>query len=248
MILFISDLHLYKERPEITELFLEFLEHRAGEAEALYILGDLFEVWIGDDAVSSENRRIITALNRLSDRGTRVMFMHGNRDFLIGEDFARMSGCSLIPDSTVIKLNGEPTLLMHGDTLCTDDLEYQQFRARVRDPQIQRDFLSQPVAKRSDIVDHYRQESRERSRHKSTEIMDVNQDAVIKIMKQYQVRRLIHGHTHRPAIHSLKIDGQDAERIVLGDWYHQGSVLTVDESGFHLEGFDGTSLHGAHTG
>jgi UDP-2,3-diacylglucosamine hydrolase len=248
MILFISDLHLCEERPEITELFLEFLKLRAGEAQALYILGDLFEVWIGDDSVSSENRRVITALNRFSGQGTRVMFMHGNRDFLIGEDFAQMSGCSLITDPTIIDLYGEPTLLMHGDTLCTDDLEYQQFRSRVRDPQVQREFLSQPAAKRSAIVDHYRQESRERSRHKAAEIMDVNQDAVIRTMKQYQVRRLIHGHTHRPAIHSLKIDGQDAERIVLGDWYHQGSMLTVDESGCHLEGFDRISLHGAHTG
>jgi UDP-2,3-diacylglucosamine hydrolase len=229
-------------------LLLEFLQHRALEADALYILGDLFEVWIGDDAVEPENQRIITAIRTVADHGTPVAFMHGNRDFLIGDTFARMSGCRLLPDPTVIELNGEPTLLMHGDTLCTDDTEYQQFRARVRDPEFQREFLSQPVAKRSDIADHYRKESRERSKHKPMEIMDVNPDAVVNIMKQYQVRRLIHGHTHRPAIHALKIDGQDAQRIVLGDWYHQGSVLTLDHRGYHLEGFSKTTLTNAGSG
>jgi len=232
----------------MSELFLEFLQYPAKEANALYILGDLFEVWIGDDAVGPEDQRIITALRNVSDHGTRVSFIHGNRDFLIGNAFAGMSGCTLLPDPTVIDLNGEAVLLMHGDTLCTDDTEYQQFRAQVRDPDFQRDFLSQPITRRADIADNYRKESRERLKHKPMNIMDVNQDAVVNIMKHYHVNRLIHGHTHRPAVHSLKIDGQNAQRIVLGDWYHQGSVLTVDSRGYHLESFDKTNVRSLTSG
>jgi UDP-2,3-diacylglucosamine hydrolase len=246
--LFISDLHLCKERPEITELFLGFLENRARGADALYILGDLFEVWIGDDAIGPENRRIISAIREVADHGVSVAFMHGNRDFLIGDTFAAMCGCRLLTDPTIIELNGEPTLLMHGDTLCTDDTEYQQFRASVRDPEFQRDFLSQPAAKRSDIADHYRKESRERSKHKPLEIMDVNQEAVISVMEHHHVKRLIHGHTHRPAIHTLKVNGQEAQRIVLGDWYHQGSVLMLDNNGYRLEAFDKSNTLSVTTG
>jgi len=246
--LFISDLHLCKERPEIAELFLEFLEYRAKRSDALYILGDLFEVWIGDDALRPDNKRIIAALRAVVDHGTPVAFMHGNRDFLIGKTFADLSGCTLLPDPTIVELNSEPVLLMHGDTLCTDDTEYLQFRAKVRDPQFQHDFLSRPITKRADIAGHYRQESRARSKLKPMEIMDANADAVVKIMKQHHVKRLIHGHTHRPAIHSLKIDGQDAQRIVLGDWYRQGSVLILDDQGYHLQSFDKTNIRPASAG
>lgn len=247
-ILFISDLHLCKDRPEISELFLEFLKYRASKSDALYILGDLFEVWIGDDAVAPENQCIITAIKDIVDRGTSVSFMHGNRDFLIGETFAEMSGCQLLSDPTLVELNGEPTLLMHGDSLCTDDTEYQQFRSQVRDPEFQRDFLSQPIAKRSAIADHYRKESRERSKLKPVEIMDVNQNMVIEIMNKYRVKRLIHGHTHRPAIHSLTLDGQHAQRIVLGDWYKHGSVLTLQDHDYHLESFDKATVRSVATG
>jgi len=247
-LLFISDLHLCKERPEITELFLDFLQHQVREADALYILGDLFEVWIGDDAVEPGNQRVIAALKEVANHGVRIFFMHGNRDFLIGDNFATMSGCRILDDPSIIDLNGEPTLLMHGDTLCTDDREYQQFRATVHDPEVQRDFLSQSVARRYDIVDHYRNESRERSKQKPQEIMDVNQNAVISTMKQHHVRRLIHGHTHRPAMHSLLIDGQQAQRIVLGDWYHQGSVLTLEDHHFDLQSFDKMNARSADTG
>jgi len=247
-ILFISDLHLCKDRPEISKLFLEFLQYPAKQADALYILGDLFEVWIGDDAIGPEEQRIITAIRAVANHGTRVSFMHGNRDFLIGDGFADMSGSTLLFDPTVIELNGEVTLLMHGDTLCTDDIEYQQFRTQVRDPDFQAQFLSLPITKRLETADHYRSESRKRSKLKPVEIMDVNQDAVINTMKHYHVNRLIHGHTHRPAIHDIKIDGQEAQRIVLGDWYHQGSVLTVDARGYHLESFNKTNIRSIITG
>lgn len=241
-ILFISDLHLSRERPEITQLFLDFMQQQGRETDELYILGDLFEVWIGDDAIDPEYEGVITALKAAADSSIHIYFMHGNRDFLIGDAFARMTGCRILPDPSIIQLDGEPTLLMHGDTLCTDDLEYQQFRARVHNPDVQREFLAQPVAKRSEIAGHYRLESRERSKHKAEEIMDVNRDAVISTMKQYHVRTLIHGHTHRPAIHSLEIDGLQARRIVLGDWYHHGSVLTYEDHHFDLQSFDRTNV------
>ena len=241
-ILFISDLHLSRERPEITELFLDFMRHQGRQTDELYILGDLFEVWIGDDAIEPEYKPVITALKAAADSGIHISFMHGNRDFLIGEAFARMAGCRILPDPSIIQLDGEPILLMHGDTLCTDDLDYQQFRARVRNPEVQREFLAQPAAKRAEIAGQYRLESRERSKHKAEEIMDVNQDAVISSMKQYHVRTLIHGHTHRPAIHTVEIDGQQARRIVLGDWYHHGSVLTYEDHHFDLQGFDRTNI------
>ena len=151
--------------------------------------------------------------------------MHGNRDFLIGERFVQLSGCRLLEDPTIIELEGKRTLLMHGDTLCTDDVEYQRFRTQVRNPDTQRQFLALPINERIAVAKHYRQESRERSRSKAEEIMDVNQGAVMEIMRRHGVYQLIHGHTHRPAVHSFILDDHSAQRIVLGDWYEQASIL-----------------------
>ncbi len=232
--LFISDLHLSAERPEITHLFLEFLRNAAVQADALYILGDLFEVWIGDDASVPEHRTVIEGLRHLVDSGTPVYVMHGNRDFLMAKGFEEASGCRIIPDPTIIDLHGEPTLLMHGDTLCTDDIEYQYFRTQVRDPARQQQFLSLPPQQRAAIAMDYRTQSREKSSQKAQEIMDVNLQTVENTLREHGVNRLIHGHTHRPATHEITLDGKAAQRIVLGDWYHQGSALTCDAAGCRL--------------
>ena len=233
--LFISDLHLSDERPEITALFLHFLQNDAVKSRALYILGDLFEVWLGDDAVLPGYHMALNGIRALSDSGIPVYFMHGNRDFLIGEDFASKTGCRLLTDPTVIDLDGTPTLLMHGDTLCTDDVEYQNFRMQVRDPVTQRQFLALPISERIAVAQQYRRESRERSQYKTEEIMDVNQTAVTDTMRRHGVYRLIHGHTHRPGVHNFSLDNQDAQRIVLGDWYEQGSVLRCSLGNCNLE-------------
>lgn len=235
MTLFISDLHLSEERPEITALFLDFLITRATGADALYILGDLFEIWLGDDAIMPCYQPVLNGLRGLTGTGVPVYVMHGNRDFLMGDLFAQRSGCRLIPDPSVIEVNGERTLIMHGDTLCTDDVEYQQLRAHLRSEETQRQFLALPMAQRVSVASQYRSGSRERSRHKAEAIMDVNQLAVITTMREHGVRLLIHGHTHRPAIHDFSLDGQAARRMVLGDWYEQGSVLSCDTSGCRLE-------------
>ena len=233
--LFISDLHLSDERPEITALFLRFLQNEASGAAGLYILGDLFEVWLGDDAVLPAYRPVLEGLRALGGNGVPVNVMHGNRDFLMGEGFARHSGSRLISDPTVIDLNGERTLLMHGDTLCSDDVEYQQFRTQVRNPDTQRQFLALPLEQRIAVAKQYRSASRERTRYKTEEIMDVNQQTVAETMRKYGVRQLIHGHTHRPATHDYSLDGRPARRIVLGDWYEQGSLLICDEAGCRLQ-------------
>jgi UDP-2,3-diacylglucosamine hydrolase len=232
--LFISDLHLSGERPGITQLFQDFLRGEARQAEALYILGDLFEVWLGDDAVSPDIAPILDELSGLTGSGVPLFVMVGNRDFLLGEDFAKMTGCTLLPDPTVIDLYGTQTLLMHGDTLCTDDRDYQQFRQMVRDPAWQRDFLGKPIAERIRIGREARAESRARTREKPEQIMDTNAEAVAEAFRQHHVAQLIHGHTHRPAIHELTINGQAVKRIVLGDWYQQGSILRVDANGLEL--------------
>jgi len=224
--LFISDLHLDETRPQILELFTRFLARDARGADALYILGDLFESWIGDDDDAPLAARVATGVRALRDSGTPVYFMHGNRDFLLGESYAEHAGIMLLADPTVIELAGERTLLMHGDTLCTDDTEYQKFRTLVRNPQWQRQFLAKPLAERRAFAAQARGESRKQTALKAAEIMDVNQAAVESAMRAHDVRRLIHGHTHRPATHRFDLDGTSAERIVLGDWYEQSSVLT----------------------
>ncbi|HEX7045889.1 MAG TPA: UDP-2,3-diacylglucosamine diphosphatase [Burkholderiales bacterium] len=233
--LFISDLHLTAARPAITELFFEFLEHEARDAEALYILGDFFEYWIGDDAADlPEYRPIIAALKRTVDAGTPIYVMHGNRDFLLGEDFARASGCRVIPDPTCIELYGTRVLLMHGDTLCTGDVQYLAIRARTRTLEWQRELLGKSIAERIALARGYREESRRATAQKPPEIMDVTPQAVAAAMREHGVRHLIHGHTHRPGEHVFDLDGAPARRVVLGDWYEQGSVLRCSADGWTL--------------
>ncbi|MEJ2685689.1 MAG: UDP-2,3-diacylglucosamine diphosphatase [Gammaproteobacteria bacterium] len=232
---FISDLHLDPERPVITELFLDFLAGPARGCDALYILGDLFEAWVGDDDDSPTLQPVLEALADCTGAGLPVSVMTGNRDFLIGEGFTARTGCRLLPDPSVVDLYGEPTLLMHGDTLCTDDLEYQQFRRLVRDPAWQRQFLAKPLEERRQMAAGLRETSRQRTAHKAVDIMDVNHEAVLSALREHHVRRLIHGHTHRPATHELTVDGAPATRIVLGDWYEQGSVLWCDPTGCRLQ-------------
>ncbi len=234
--LFISDLHLCGARPAITGLFLDFLRRRARTADALYILGDLFEYWIGDEAVEREEfRAIVHGLRELTTSGTPVFIMHGNRDFLMADGFEKATGCRLLPDPSRVDLHGTPTLLMHGDSLCTDDLEYMAFRTQVRNPAWQREFLAKSVAERDQIVRDFREISKNSTASKKPEIMDVNQNAVEAVMREHGVRRLIHGHTHRPKEHVFTLNGQPARRMVLGDWYEQGSVLSVDARGWVLE-------------
>jgi len=224
--LFISDLHLDESRPRLVAAFEELLAGEARGARALYILGDLFESYIGDDDDAPLNARVAHATRKVRDAGVPVYFMHGNRDFLLGEDYAVRAGMTVLADPAVIELTGERVLLMHGDTLCTDDVEYQKFRALVRDPQWQQAFLAKPLAERRAFAAQARGESRKHTASAKPEIMDVNQIAVEATMRRHGVRRLIHGHTHRPATHHFDIDGRKAERIVLGDWYEQASSLT----------------------
>ena len=234
--LFISDLHLSAERPDITALFIRFLNHEARQAEAVYILGDLFEAWLGDDMVLPEYVEAISSMRALSDSGVPLFIMHGNRDFLLGAEFAAMSGATLLDDPTTIDLYGQPTLVLHGDTLCTDDVAYQQFRAMVRNPAWQQQILARTPAERLALAKQYRELSQSETGTKAEDIMDVNQQAVEQLMGDKGIYRMIHGHTHRPAIHDFAIDTQAAERIVLGDWYEQGSVLRCDKNGCELQG------------
>ena len=224
---FISDLHLDESRPRLIAAFEEFLAGEARGAQALYILGDLFESYIGDDDDAPLNVHVARATRTLRDTGVPVLFMHGNRDFLLGSDYAARAGMTLLADPTMIELAGERVLLMHGDTLCTDDAVYLKFHALVRDPTWQRAFLSKPIAERRAFAAQARGESRKHTANAKPEIMDVNQSAVEAAMRARGVLRLIHGHTHRPATHRFELDGTPAERIVLGDWYEQASALRV---------------------
>ena len=233
--LFISDLHLEPGQPRVTEQFLAFLEQARGRAEALYILGDLFDAWLGDDDPEPEYRRVIDALRNLRASGTRLYFMHGNRDFLVGARFCAESGCELLDEHTVVPLHGESVLLMHGDLLCTDDVEYQAFRRMVRDPAWQRRMLAMSVPERAALAQQVKKQTRAAVMSKAEDIMDVNQKTVEDTMRRFGVRTLLHGHTHRPNVHRLTLDGEPATRIVLGDWYTQGSVVTWDDEGFRLE-------------
>lgn len=216
--LFISDLHLEESRPDITRAFLAFLNEKATGVESLYILGDFFEAWIGDDERTPLQEQVAGALRQLSDSGTRVFLMHGNRDFLIGEDFCARAGATLLDDPTVIDLYGSPTLLMHGDSLCTADVEYQKFRANMRNPQWQQMILQRPLKDRQQMARQLREISMAKNQGKEEFIMDVTPEEVVKDMEHHGVQRMIHGHTHRPAVHELIANGQPAQRIVLGDW------------------------------
>lgn len=237
--LFISDLHLEAQRPDITRAFLRCLDIRARDAGALYILGDFFEVWLGDDNPDPLADQISAALLALSRQGTAIYLMHGNRDFLIGRDFCRRSGATLLNDPTLIEINGERVLLMHGDSLCIDDADYIRMRRWLRNPLSLFILRHLPLKTRHRIGRKLRNESQTRTRYKALEITDVNQDEVLRVMREHRVTTLIHGHTHRPAVHPLEIDGCPAQRIVLGDWDKDGWVLEVDGDGdgYRLESF-----------
>lgn len=234
--LFISDLHLEDSRPAMTRLLLDFLAGQAREADALYILGDLFEYWIGDDALTETARQVSRGIRGLAESNVDCYFMHGNRDFLLGEGYAERSGLKVLPESIVVNLYGTPTLLLHGDTLCTDDLEYQAFRRQVRDPAWQAVFLSRSVEERLAIAQQARDASKQHTSSATMEIMDVNKAAVQEAFSQQGVRHMIHGHTHRPATHRHELkNGGTATRIVLADWYDHGSVLRVTSEGASTE-------------
>lgn len=225
--LFISDLHLQESVPDITATFINFLHRDAPKADALYILGDLFEVWIGDDDRSTYNCSISDALKQLASTGTPIYFIRGNRDFLIRKKFAEQSGISILDDLTVINLYGTPILLMHGDTLCTLDVKHQAYRKKVLTPWVQKLFLAFPLKFRRKFVQYLRQQSKLHQQNTSHSIVDVTPTEVIQVMEQQRVSLLIHGHTHRPAIHDVQLSDQQqqAQRIVLGSWHQAGSVL-----------------------
>ena len=233
---FISDLHLEDSRPESTELLLRLLAGPARDADAFYVLGDLFEFWIGDDAVSATAERVAEAFYSLVGAGVPCYFQHGNRDFLLGSDYAARAQFCLLPEAVVLDLYGTPSLLMHGDQLCTDDVEYQAFRKQVRDPDWQAIFLSRSLDERLEIARQARDESRKHTAAASMEIMDVNNGAVLQAFHDHKVHQMIHGHTHRPAFHDHVLeDGSSANRIVLADWYQDGSVLLVSPDGVAVE-------------
>jgi UDP-2,3-diacylglucosamine hydrolase len=229
--LFISDLHLEDSQQHRTELLLAFLRGPALEADALYILGDLFEFWIGDDAPAAAASSVAEVCADLAGSGVPCYFMHGNRDFLLGEDYAALAGFRLLPESCVVDLYGTATLLLHGDTLCTDDVEYQAFRRQARDPLWQARVLALPIEERLQLARNARDASMAHTGSSAAEIMDVNAEAVADALRRNGVRRMIHGHTHRPAFHRFELDGSPAERIVLADWYANGSYLEVSKQG-----------------
>ncbi len=236
--LFISDLHLSGDRPDAVRLFLAFLGQRATQAETLYILGDLFDVWIGDDLEQPPIPEIKAALRTLSQSGTQLWLMHGNRDFLIGERFCAETGAELLQDPTLVDLHGIPTLLMHGDLLCTDDHAYLAFRQQIRNPDFIRQFLSLPIAQRVSTAAEYRAKSGEANSLKAEEIMDVNQQAVESTMLRHAAIRLIHGHTHRPGLHRFELDGKQALRYVLAEWHAQhAGFLSVSPDGWQTGTF-----------
>jgi len=232
--LFISDLHLDASRPAINDLFIRFLEGDAAGCEALYILGDLFEYWLGDDAPAPGLEGVIDSLRDLTLSGIAVYFLHGNRDFLLGKTFARHTGIRLLHGKNVIDLYGIPTLIMHGDTLCTNDSRYQMYRSIVQSSWFRTLFGSLGLNARMRLAGFMRNTSNKEIDRKPAAIMDVNQAAVLSAMRRDGVRRLIHGHTHRPFLHRFELDGRPAERIVLGDWYEQGSVLRCRPDGCDL--------------
>jgi len=237
-LLFISDLHLSRERPAITSLFLHFMQDIAPQAQALYILGDLFEAWLGDDMVLPEYQAAISAIKALGAQGVPVYVMYGNRDFLMRESFEQISGATLIHEPYIIQLDGQDTLLLHGDTLCTDDVAYQQFRSMVRDPQWQDALLAKTPEQRLALAREYRAMSQTEMAKKDDAIMDVNQQSVLECLRQNKVRHLIHGHTHRPGIHDFELDGHPAQRIVLGDWYEHGNYLVCEGDQCQLVDFN----------
>jgi len=236
--LFIADIHLAPERPDIMAAFERFCRGPARAAASVYILGDLFEVWVGDDDDDPAWEPVLQTLADLAGAGVAVHFMPGNRDFLVGEQFARATGVRLLPDHTAVRIAGDPTLLLHGDDLCTDDVDHQAFRRAVRDPEWRAGFLARPLTERRAIAARMRAASLESMTTKSATMMDVSPGAVTDVCRQWGVRRLIHGHTHRPARHEHEIDGVRVERWVLGDWFEQASILRADDAGVRATGID----------
>lgn len=236
MQLFISDLHLAPERPEITQAFFDFLDTTAQGADALYILGDFFNAWLGDDDDTPEFLDIKAKLAAFS-QATPTYFMHGNRDFLVGEQFAHATGMNLLPEPYLISLNQTPTLLVHGDSLCTKDQEYMAFRQMVRNQDWQQMVLAKPLEERKALAKQLRDTSQSMNSLKADDIMDVTPEEVVKLMAEQRVTRLIHGHTHRPARHHLTVDNQQAERIVLGDWESKGWYVKADGNKLELLSF-----------
>jgi UDP-2,3-diacylglucosamine hydrolase len=235
--LFISDLHLDGARPDITAQFLDFLAREARRAQALYILGDLFEAWIGDDDPDPDKRRVLQGLRSITSAGVKTFLIHGNRDFLIGKRFCRETGVELLNDGTLIDVYGRRVLLMHGDLLCTDDHAYQRLRRIVRNPIVQFVLRRLSLRQRQRLAERMREGSKEHIKSMdiaAPQIMDVNQDEVRRTFERYGVDCIVHGHTHRPAVHEMQIDAHKVVRIVLGDWYEQGSVLRWNEQGFEL--------------
>ena len=232
--LVVSDLHIDAAQPGIGEQFIGFLDGEAGGAEALYVLGDLFEAWIGDDDDDPHRRAVVAALARLSARGTELYFQYGNRDFLYGERFERDTGGTLLADPVIVTRYGRRALLAHGDALCTDDVPYQRLRALVRDTDWQEAFLALPRATRALLADEARRGSRQHTSGQAAMLMDVNPDTLAALFRSAGVDTIVHGHTHRPGVHALEVDGQPRTRIVTGDWYEHGSVLRWDENGFEL--------------
>ena len=240
--LFISDLHLSAERPDTNRQFFRFLGDEATRAQALYVLGDLFEYWAGDDELDDPAGDPLAAevaqrFRRLSTAGVAVHVMHGNRDFLIGKGFFTASGTRFLDDPSVIRFAGAPIALMHGDTLCTDDRDYQEWRATARSDAWQREFLAQSLTERHAAVDALRDKSKQVIAAKPAEIMDVNAGAVRDAFRRHRVRSLIHGHTHRPARHDIEVDGARCVRWVLPDWYGRGGYLALDDVGPRLVSF-----------
>ena len=234
MITFISDLHISESHPEISRQFISFLENSVKETDALYILGDLFEYWIGDDDPNPYYKPIISALNNYTLSGIPTYFMHGNRDFLIGDIFAKKTGIKILKDPDIIKINDEKIMISHGDIFCTDDCEYQITRKLTRDPEWQKMILKKSITERLKFARESRDKSNDHTKHFNENITDVNQTEINKIFQKNNITKLIHGHTHKPAIHDILINEIPHQRLVLGDWYEQGSILNWDESGPNL--------------
>jgi len=230
--LFISDLHLSTDHAHSSKAFQQFVSTLTPEVEALYILGDLFEYWAGDDDRDTPfHTEVIGALHGLSAHGINIYLMHGNRDFLMGEELAQAAGATLLDDPVLLDLYGTPTLLSHGDTLCTDDIEYQKFRTMVRSTKFQDEFLAQPLVERKAYIEQLRQQSNDAKQSKASEIMDVNDEAVASLLRKYNYPRLIHGHTHRPNRHEHMVDDHLCVRWVLSDWDQQPTALRCDAAG-----------------
>lgn len=236
-ILFASDLHLEDQRPDILRAFFRLLDEQKQGLERLYLLGDIFEVWLGDDAPSTSADALAEKLSALARDGVDIFLLHGNRDFLIGPAYAARCGATLLHEPVLLNVAGRKAALLHGDTLCTQDTDYMAFRRMVRDPQWVAQFLEKPLEERIAIGRSLREKSKESAQQKQDYIMDVTQDEVVATLRNLNVELLIHGHTHRPAVHDLVVDGKPAQRIVLGDWYKQGWYLRADANDLQLKPF-----------